>query len=127
MLDLKFLQQQPEQVQEGLDKRKSDLLMSDFLALDSQRKDLIQQVEELRRVRNQASDAVAELKKQGADAQSQIAELSHVAKKIKDLDVQKKTIETQLLDFRLAVPNIPHPDVPPGDSDEDNRDRKSVV
>ena len=121
MLDLKFLQQQPEQVQEGLDKRKSDLLMSDFLALDSQRKDLIHQVEELRRVRNQASDAVSELKKQGADAQSQIAELSHVAKKIKDLDVQKKTIETQLLDFRLAVPNIPHPDVPPGNSDEDNR------
>ncbi len=124
MLDLKFMQQYPEQVQEALDKRKTGLQMSDFLRLDQQRKEIIGEVEDLRRRRNQASDKVAELKKQGADAQNQITELSLVSQKIKDLDGNKRSIEEQLQDFRLSIPNIPHPDVPLGDTDEDNREIK---
>ena len=124
MLDLKLMQQYPELVQEALDKRKTGLQMSDFLTLDNRRKEIIREVEELRRLRNQASDTVAQLKKQGADAQNQITELSLVSQKIKDLDADKRTVEEQLQDFRLSVPNIPHPDVPQGDTDEDNRDIK---
>ena len=121
MLDLKFMQQHPELVQEALDKRKTGLQMSDFLSLDNRRKEIIREVEDLRRLRNQASDTVAQLKKQGADAQSQITELSRVSQKIKDLDADKRSVEEKLQDFRLSVPNIPHPDVPLGDTDEDNR------
>lgn len=124
MLDLKFIQQNPEVVQQALDKRKTNLNISDFLALDEKRRAAVQEVEELRRLRNQASNRVADLKKNGLEARDQIAELSLVAQKIKDIDAQKKGIDEELNGFRLSIPNIPHPDVPVGETDQENLEIK---
>ncbi|MCF8104554.1 MAG: serine--tRNA ligase [Desulfohalobiaceae bacterium] len=125
MLDLKLIQQNPELVQQALDKRKTELNIADFLTLDEKRREMVREVEELRMVRNQASGKVAELKKQGLDAGEQIAELGLVSQKIKDIDAKKRKIEEELHDFRLLIPNIPHPDVPAGETDEDNLEIKT--
>ena len=120
MLDLKFIQRNPDIVQDALSKRSSDLQISDFLDLDAKRRALIQEVEDLRRERNSASGEVARLKKQGQDASEQISRLSTIADRIKELDVTRKELEEDIDAFRLSIPNIPHPDVPPGQTDEDN-------
>ncbi len=125
MLDLKLIQQNPKLVQQALDKRKTGLNISDFLALDEKRRKMVQEVEELRRVRNQASSEVAVLKKQGLDAGQKITELSLVSQKIKDIDAQKRKVDEELHDFQLVIPNIPHPDVPVGETDEDNLEIKT--
>ncbi len=120
MLDLKFIQKNPEIVQEALKKRYSDLRISDFLDLDAKRRALIQEVEDLRRERNSASTEVARLKKQGQDASEHISRLSTISDRIKELDVTRKDLEEAMDSFRLSIPNIPHPDVPHGQTDDDN-------
>ncbi|MDZ7759530.1 MAG: serine--tRNA ligase [Desulfovermiculus sp.] len=125
MLDLKFMQRQPDVIREALKARGMDLDFDHFLTLDVKRKDIVQQVEDLRHERNQASAEVAELKKAGQDASSHISRLSVVAERIKDLDVQRKEIEQDMDALRLSIPNIPHPDVPVGATDEDNLEVKT--
>jgi len=125
MLDLKFMQRQPEVIRDSLSARSVDLDFDHFLALDAKRKELVQEVEDLRHERNQASTEVAELKKKGQDASSHISRLSAVSERIKELDVQRKEIEQEMDDLRLSIPNIPHPDVPIGATDEDNLEVKT--
>jgi len=125
MLDLKFMQKQPDIIRKALDARGVDVDFDQFLALDAKRKEIVQQVEDLRHERNQASQEVANLKKTGQDAGNQISHLSKVGEQIKKLDAQRKDIEQEMDVLRLSIPNIPHPDVPVGTTDEDNVEVKS--
>jgi seryl-tRNA synthetase len=120
MLDLKFMQKQPDIIRKALEARGVDLDFDQFLALDATRKEIVQQVEDLRHERNKASNEVATMKKSGQDAGNQISHLSKVAEQIKKLDAQRKDIEQEMDALRLSIPNIPHPDVPIGTTDEDN-------
>ncbi len=120
MLDLKFIQKNPEKVQEALRKRRVDLNIQDFLALDEKRRSIIQEVEALRRQLNAQSKEVAKLKSKGEDASNLVDELSKISDKIKKLEKEKKQIEKELFDFRARIPNILAPDVPEGDDEKDN-------
>lgn len=120
MLDLKFIQKNQDIVRDALRKRGSDLDLDQFLELDQNRRKLVQEVEELRQERNQASAEVGELKKKGQDASEQISRLSLVGDRIKELEARRKELEEEIRSLRLSIANIPHPDVPEGDSDEDN-------
>ncbi len=125
MLDLKFMQRQPDVIRDALNARAVDLDFDHFLALDAKRKALVQQVEDLRHERNHASTQVAELTRKGQVASSLISRLSAVSERIKELDVQRKEIEQEMDALRLSIPNIPHPDVPIGATDEDNLEVKT--
>jgi seryl-tRNA synthetase len=125
MLDLKFMQKHPDHIRQALQARGVDLDFDHFLALDEKRKDIVQQVEDLRHQRNQASNEVARLKKAGENADTHISRLSVVAERIKELDTQRKEVEQEMETLRLSIPNIPHPDVPLGVSDEDNQEVKT--
>jgi len=125
MLDLKFMQKKPDVVRKALQARGVDLDFDQFLSLDTKRREIVQQVEDLRHERNQASNEVAKLKKNGQDASSHISRLSKVADQIKELDAQRKDIEQEMDALRLSIPNIPHPDVPIGTTDDDNLEVKT--
>ncbi len=120
MLDLKFIQKNPEVVQEAIKKRRMDLSIEDFLKLDSERKSLIQEVESLRSQLNTQSREVGRLKAKGEDVTERVRELGELSERIKGLEKKKKEIEARLFDIRARIPNIPAEDVPEGDSDEDN-------
>ncbi len=120
MLDLKFIQKNPELVQEAIRKRKMDISIEEFLKLDARRKDLIQKVEGLRKKLNTESREVGKLKAKGEKVEDKVKELSRLSERIKNLEKEKKELENALFDFRARIPNIPAPEVPEGDSDEDN-------
>lgn len=120
MLDLKFIQKNPEVVQETIRKRRMDLNIQDFLKLDEKRKSIIQEVEKLRNQLNTESKEVGKLKAKGQDVSEKVKKLSLISDKIKELEKEKKKVEKELFDFRAQIPNIPAKDVPEGDSDEDN-------
>ncbi|WP_461834551.1 serine--tRNA ligase [Desulfothermus sp.] len=120
MLDLKFIQKNPEVVQEAIRKRRMDLNIQDFLKLDEKRKSIIQEVEKLRNQLNTESKEVGKLKAKGQDVSEKVKKLSLISDKIKELEREKKKVEKELFDFRAQIPNIPAKDVPEGDSDEHN-------
>lgn len=121
MLDPKLLRTQFQEVKEKLQHRGEDISELDkFPEIDTKRRELIQQVEELKSRRNSVSQEVAILKREKKDAESLIQEMKSVNEQIKQLDEELNQLEDQLESILLRTPNIPHESVPVGESEEDN-------
>lgn len=125
MLDIKFIRSNPDEVKDALRKRRSKLDLGEFLAIDQKRRDLLLEVEELKARRNQASGEMARMKKSGENAESLLAEMGVVSARVKALDEELKTIDQQTSDWVMSIPNIPHPSVPEGVDEADNREVRS--
>lgn len=120
MLDLKFIRENPELVRKGIESKNEKNRVDEVLQLDKQRRDILTVSEELKAKRNQVSQEVGKLKKAGEDASAIIAEMKEVSDKITEYDNKLSTIETELNDLLMYIPNIPHPSVPIGKTAEDN-------
>lgn len=121
MLDPKLLRTQFQEVKEKLQHRGEDISELDkFPEIDTKRRELIQQVEELKSRRNSVSQEVAILKREKKDTESLIQEMKSVNEQIKQLDEELNQLEDQLESILLRIPNIPHESVPVGESEEDN-------
>ncbi|NLK96914.1 serine--tRNA ligase [Defluviitalea saccharophila] len=120
MLDVKLLRNQFEEVKEALKFRKEDFNLDDFVVLDEKRRAILQEVEQLKSKQNAVSKQVPILKKEGKDVTGILEEMKELSNKIKELDGELKEVDAKLENLLLTIPNIPHPSVPMGDSDEDN-------
>ncbi len=120
MLDLKFVREHLDEVKEALKKRGSQLSLDKFHSLDEKRRQLIQEVEELRNKRNTVSQQIGQIKKEGGDASDLIAEMKAVGEKIKALEEELDSIKSEMQEIMLSIPNIPHESVPVGESEDDN-------
>ncbi len=120
MLDIKFIRENPELVKTGIENKKEKNRIDELLDLDKQRREIITKSEELKAKKNQVSQEVGKLKKEGKDASDIIAEMKRVADEIKELDENLKSVEEKLNDILMYIPNLPHSSVPVGKSAEDN-------
>ncbi len=120
MLDVKMIRQSPERVRKALEDRGAGVDLETFLALEEQRRTLLQEVEGLKAQRNQASGEVARLKRAKEDASALIEELSVLSDRVKALDSELKELDQRVQDWLLGVPNVPHDSVPFGRSEADN-------
>ena len=120
MLDIKLLRDHFEEVEKALEGRKEDFDLSQFRELDGSRRRLLAEVEQLKATQNKVSKQVPIMKKEGKDTTPVFEEMKELSNRVKELDGQVAEVETKLRDFMLTIPNIPHPSVPKGDTDEDN-------
>jgi len=97
-----------------------------FTSLDLKRRELLQEVEQLKNRRNVVSQEVARLKKAKEDANHLIEEMKVVGDRIKTLDEEIRVLESDLDAIVLAIPNIPQDGVPVGASEEDNVEIRRV-
>jgi len=118
MLSLQFIRENPDLVRDALDKRHDSAPIEEILSLDKQRRNLLAEVEALRARRNEVSK---EIGKTGEKPPQLIEEMRHIGDRIKTLDEQAKSTDEQLNDLLLRVPNIPHPSVPEGMDESENR------
>ena len=121
MIDINLLRTDPEKVKNNLKIKNYDLDTELFSEIDSKRKTLQTEVEDLKGLKNKLSKDFGELKKNNQDT----AELSNQLEEIKEnLHKKEKLLDkilSDLNDFLLDIPNIPHEDVQPGNSEEDNK------
>ena len=120
MIDLKLVQKQPEVLTTALTNRHSDLDVNEFLALDARRRALLTEVETLKSRRNAASAEVAAKKRAGEDATALLAEMSGVADRIKELDVETAQAKSDVETWLMRVPNLPDACVPVGKDESEN-------
>ncbi|MDR1907162.1 MAG: serine--tRNA ligase [Puniceicoccales bacterium] len=120
MLDLKFIREHTDEVRTGITQKKFICNLDDFIAVDSERRDLITRSESLRAQQNSASNAVKNLDKKSPEFQSKIAELRTLSENAKELDSQLENIEEKWKSLYLSIPNIPHESVPTGKNADDN-------
>ncbi len=91
-----------------------------FSFLDNRRRELLQEVEQLRSERNAVSRQVGEKKKKGEDATEIIARMGNVSERIKFLDDDLKQTDEDLDRIVMTIPNIPHESVVCGKDAGDN-------
>ncbi len=119
MLDLKRIRDDPEAARVALARRGAAERLDEVLELDARRRELLPEIEEGRAKQNQANDAIAETKRAGGDAEAAIAEMRGVAAAVKKLEAELAQVEQARDELAATLPNLPHPDVPEGETDED--------
>ncbi|BDQ37641.1 serine--tRNA ligase [Pseudodesulfovibrio nedwellii] len=124
MLDLKMMQKNPEIVRESLKKRGSKIDVQGFTDLDTQRKELIAEVEALKAEKNAVGPEIAKRKKAGEDASDLLKKMGEVSGRTKELDKELTEVQTAQNEWMMSVPNIPHESVPVGASEDDNPVRR---
>jgi seryl-tRNA synthetase len=91
-----------------------------FANLDTKRREMLQETEQLKNRRNVVSQEVAVKKRSGENADELIQEMKVVGDRIKELDDEIRVLEAELSDITLGIPNMPHESVPVGASEDDN-------
>lgn len=127
MLDVKLLRNDIAKVEQAMTNRGKSLEdIGRFTDLDLKRRELLQEVEQLKNRRNVVSQEVAALKKAKQDADALIEEMKGVGDRIKALDDEIRVLEAELDTILLAIPNVPNESVPVGRSEEDNIEIRRV-
>ena len=119
MLDVKYIRDNLEQVEAQLKKRGESVNLGSFREYDGRRRELLQEGEALKALRNKVSEEISRIKDK-SQAQERIAEMREVSRKIKDIDDNLREIEEGLQSYMLTLPNIPHLTTPVGVSEADN-------
>ena len=122
MLDPAYVRDHIDEVAQRLATRGGDF-SRDLAVLtekDTERLQLLQTVENLKRDQNAAGEQVAKAKKEGRDATEILAENKLRAAKIKELDASLTAMQAERDAFLLTFPNLPHASVPVGKSAADN-------
>ena len=120
MLDMKFVRENPELVEKAMKNRNMDMNLDEFVTLEKQRREILQQVETLKSERNSVSQEISKMKKSGENADDKILAMRALGEKIAEDDKELKEIEQKLKDIILNIPNMPADDVPVGKDDSDN-------
>ena len=121
MLDLKQLRTNFAAAQAKLATRGVDAVVLDKMKeLDEQRRELLVQVEEEKAKRNTVSAEIAQAKRNKEDAADKIAAMQALSAEIKELDSRLNSIDQELQEILVTLPNLPHDSVPVGVDEEDN-------
>ena len=126
MLDLSVVRTQKEQVIAALNKRGVDAstLIDNALTADEKRRGLQSTLDQKLALANSLAKEIGELYKSGNPQQANHKKEESVALKseTKELQVQLAESENKLHELLCAIPNIPNPLVPDGQSEDDNEE-----
>lgn len=120
MLDVRYIAENLEEVKNALANRSGVYDPDKVARLYNRKREILKEVEVMKATRNKESEQIAIKKKQKLDATEDIKRMKELGDKIKILDEELATIEPELKEAVLSVPNIPHPSVPVGKEETDN-------
>ena len=120
MLDIKFVRDNPEKVEEALKNRHNSMTLAGFMGLEKERRTILGEVEILKSQRNSVSKQISVMKKNNENTDAIVLEMRQVGEKISGLDSRLKEVEAGLRDIMLSIPNMPNESVPVGKDENDN-------
>jgi len=124
MLDPHILRTELEQTAAKLARRGFELDIASLEKLEQQRKTIQVETESLQSERNTRSKAIGKAKSAGEDIQPLLDEVANLGDKLKTAETELATVQSQLHEIHLGIPNIPFDDVPDGKSEDDNLEVK---
>jgi seryl-tRNA synthetase len=119
VLDLRGIRENPEPARAALARRGAAEALDELLQSDERRRQILPEVEERRARQNRASDQIAEAKRAGGDAEPLIAEMRQVSAELKQLEGELATVESERERLLATLPNLPDPQAPDGQTEDD--------
>lgn len=126
MLDIQALRNDLDGVVVALKKRGFDFDATSFSALEAERKTVQTRTQELQAKRNNASKQIGIAKNKGEDVSAIMAEVAGLGEQLKADELALESLQTQLQNLLLNVPNLPHDSVPVGKSETENVEVRKV-
>jgi seryl-tRNA synthetase len=130
MLDIDAVRSTPQRVKEAIRAKDtgSPDLVDQLLDVDERRRSSITEMQETQARQNDLSSEIGKLKREGKDeeAQERIEETSRLKDKIDDLKDTVDETEEKQRELLLQIPNVPHPSVPVGSTEDDNEVEETV-
>jgi len=125
MLTIPFIRANSEITIQGLTKKhvaNASEIVGQLIAMDDQRKSLLQQAESALEISNVAAKEIGTLMQSGQKelAEGKRAETAALKGTIKEKEEAAKAAEKQMLDLLVTLPNLPHSSVPEGKTAEEN-------
>ena len=120
MLDIRWIRSNIEETKRFLANRNNDMNIDALLSLDTEKRSLLVESEELKAKRNEGSRKVSQAKAAGEDASGLMEEMRLVGERVKTIDARITEIDATLDDLLLRVPNRPHETCPVGRDENDN-------
>ena len=125
MLDIKKIRNNPEEAERLLKRRNSDLSLDKLLELDRLKRQRLVESENMKAERNRVSKQIVSFKKQGKDVTEFLADMKDLSERIKGLETEIRSIDSEINEVLLIIPNIPNADVIAGVSESDNKEIRS--
>ena len=125
MLDLKLIRNNPERVQELIDRRHGNYDLQPIIELDRASRELETNRSQLSARGNEIGKAIGQKIGKGADPKGEeIAQLkkegNEIKTKLNELEPQEKELKAKIEALLLELPNIPDESTPLGESEEEN-------
>lgn len=120
MLDLKFVRENVEVIEQRVKERKQFLDLGELIQYDAERRRLLKEVERLKHIKNVVTEEIGQILRKRQDASAQIEKMGEVSERIKALDEEVKVCDRKIREILLLIPNVPHHSVPAGDCEDDN-------
>ncbi|HKW86885.1 MAG TPA: serine--tRNA ligase, partial [Nitrospiraceae bacterium] len=122
MYDLRYLREHFDAVRIQLGSRASDVAWEDLRKLIQERHSLTTQVEQLRHQLKKGSEEVGRLKRDKQPAERATAEMKTLGDRIRDAEESLRAVEERVTELALRIPNLPHSSVPIGKNPADNQE-----
>lgn len=126
MLDLKWIRENPDALDVAMARRKIAPVSAELMELDTLRRKIQTDLQEIQARRNEAAKAIGKAKSQGEDADALIMEVAELKTSVQDLEVQERVLNEKMDAALSVLPNILKDDVPDGQSEEDNTELRVV-
>jgi len=122
MHDIKFIREDPEGFDAGLQRRGVEPAAAAILALDSERRAVATRMQEAQNRRNEASNAIgaAKARKAEDEAAALMAEVTTLKQTLPALEAEEKVLTARLQDELARFPNLPDAEVPDGQDEAGN-------
>jgi seryl-tRNA synthetase len=132
MLSIQLLREQPDLVRRSLERRHTEAPLDEAIALDTERRALLTEVENLRAERNALSKEVGEMARQMKTAETKeakhaehrrsdlMARSTFLGEKLDELETRLKILDEKLREVMLEIPNIVDDSAPDGPDESGN-------
>jgi seryl-tRNA synthetase len=120
MLDIKFIRENPDLIQEAARKKHVDFDVKELLALDGRHREILNLVEGLRAEQNKLSESLPA--KKAEEREALVLQLRQLKEHIKEKEEELRHAAGHFAEAMLRVPNVPDVSVPEGVSDADNQE-----
>ncbi len=120
MLDPNLLRNEPDAVAEKLARRGFKLDVDTLRSQEERRKVLQVETETLQAERNSRSKSIGQAKARGEDIEPLRQEVNALGERLDAAKAELDTLQNDIRDIALAIPNIPADEVPQGKDDSEN-------
>jgi len=124
MIPINTIRNNPEEIKKTLKKRNEEFPLKKLRELDKEWRKLKKEVDNLRHKKNKINKKIAKKKKKEKETDKEIQQMKEMKDQLEEKEEEIKETEKKRKDLWMKLPNLLDPEVPEGETEQDNEEIK---